>query len=92
METRDQRWLQHAIYLAYSIEQLQSFQRKDFTSPCRYVMCIPSRRIRYEMYDGTPATSPTHASALVYVNGRADLSGVFAEVFSSVGEIVRPWP
>lgn len=90
METREQRWLQHGIFLAFSLEQLQSSQGKPYPSMGRFLMCIPSKRIRYELWDGSPAASPTHASALIYVPGRCDLSGVFAEVFSSIGDIVRP--
>lgn len=91
METREQRWLQHAIFLAFSVEQTQTSQGKKYLPMAGFPLCIPAKRIRYELWDGTPGPSPTHSSVIVYVPGRANLTGVFAEVFSSIGQVVIPY-
>jgi len=58
---------EHAVYMAYSIEQLSQLQR--FCDLGDYRICVPAKRIRYlsPQSDGSlkPGGSPTHASALI---------------------------
>lgn len=91
MRTRDAGWLRHAIFIGFSIEVLQTSQRRDFPSLCRFPTCIPNKRLSFDMFDGSKAGSPAHANSISYVPGlRCDLTGVFIEEFSKIGEIVGP--
>lgn len=87
MEHRDR--FTHAIYLAYSLEQLSSLQN----APCKesigdFPFCIPRRRIRFLREDLSPSKSPSHSNAIVYVPGTIDRRDLFAEVFRSEGVVI----
>jgi hypothetical protein len=89
-----------AIYVCFSLEQLQNFQSLK-TPPTRFPFCIPRSRLPFlHEVDGrlVPQTSPTHANALIYlppvatktwVSG-SDGVGSFVRVFQSFGEVVVP--
>jgi len=87
LETKASGRLSHAIFIAYSLEQFQTFQAKQIQTFCRYPVCIPRKRVRYDRPDGTPGGSPTHSSAIVYVPGRRNMSGVFTKVMSKLGDV-----
>ncbi len=80
--------LKSAIFLAFSIEQLQVSQHKGVHSMCEFPMCIPAKRIRFERGDSDVKISPTHANAIIYVPGLEDNTHRFAEAFSGIGSIL----
>ncbi len=83
--------VQQAIYVAFSLEQLQQNQTMlDFP------VCFPSKRLKYVPREGK-AASPTHASAIVYLPERAGdrearfvskmMAERFQDVFSKHGKV-----
>ncbi len=89
IQFKDLGHLTHAIYIAFSLEQLQTTQNKGVPCLSDFPLCIPSRRIAYDdPVTGQPSGSPTHASAIVYVPGLLDQRESFAHVFSQFGSIV----
>ena len=86
----------HAIYVAFSIEQLvrtQSHGEPSWGAPY-FPFVIPSARLRYTRPDGTEAEQPTHGCAVVYVPGSKDHTPLFASAFKRIGAVCIPhgWP
>ncbi|MEH2200213.1 hypothetical protein [Nostoc sp.] len=75
----------HALYLAYSLEQLQQCQHRGFYSMLDFSLCIPRKRIAFLDTYGYEQKSPTHANAIVYIPGTIDATAKFKEVFSTLG-------
>jgi hypothetical protein len=82
-----------AIYVAYSIEQLQQIQAWTPNAPLwDFPMCIPRKRVRYlqeseqlgldGVRDLVPGAQPTHASAIIGIGVDRHL---FRETFSRLG-------
>lgn len=80
----------HAIFLAFSLESLQSTQRCAAPAMTTFLLCIPDRRIRFDNPNGTPGRSPTHANAIIYVPGSVDRTQSFCESFRDVGALLGP--
>lgn len=89
MRVRDSGKLTHAIYIAYSLEQMQTTQHAGL-GVLHFPFCVPSQRMRFVKPDGSPGDSPTHSNAIVYVPGTRNESELFLETFSDVGATV--WP
>lgn len=90
------RLLQHkhtfkdAIFLAFSIEALQTSQGKEDCEPIsNYTICIPSKRLKFwnQLED---KNQPSHSNMIVYVPGVIDRTETFVKEFQSVGAILRP--
>ena len=81
--------VKHAIWIAYSIEQLQQLQKPAETSIGKYPMCIIDHRLRF-IQDGKPMSSPTHGNAVVYIPGTLDESVNFEYTFSQLGQVYLP--
>jgi hypothetical protein len=77
----------HAIFMAFSVEALQSTQGKGLPSIGEFPFCIPSKRIRFDGHVGK--ISPSHSNAIVYVPGNIDASEHFEEVFKELGVVVN---
>lgn len=69
----------HAIYLAFSLEQLQTIE-----GMLQYPLCIPRRRLMFVPREGK-AGNPTHANAIVYVSGCREATARFLHIFSKHG-------
>lgn len=82
---KNQPNLGHAIYVGFSIEQLQTSQVKTLRSILDFPFCIPSRRLKYINGRDNSLCSPTHASVIVYVPGRINETKRFLEEFSQYG-------
>lgn len=80
----------HGIFLSFSLEALSRTQTLTCRAMTDYPICIPPKRIRYDDQHGNPGASPTHASALIYVPGKIDRSGLFARVFQKAGALLSP--
>ena len=76
--------VRHAIFLAYSIESLQSTQKPGQPSILDFTICVPRRRLRF-VSSGVEKRSPSHSSVIVYVPGVVDLTESFIQVFSKFG-------
>ena len=85
-ESIDEGYVTHGIFLAYSIEQLQTSQ-SCVCPMLQFAVCVPSKRIRFLDPSGMLRTSPTHASAIVYVPGTKDATATFCRVFRAIGQI-----
>jgi DNA N-6-adenine-methyltransferase (Dam) len=83
MDLMNRGYLNHAIVIAFSVEQLQTTQNTKFKSMCDFTMCIPSKRLKFI----GAGNSPTHANAIIYVNSIRDNSNIFKEQFESIGKI-----
>lgn len=84
--------VESAIFLAFSIELLQTSQNgeafPDFYATS-YPICIPKQRISFIDAEGNAQTSPPHASAIIYLPDKDFLRiGLFKRLFSDIGAVV----
>lgn len=85
MDYSDQGLVKHAIFLAFSIEALQTTQVNSRRSISHYPFCVPRTRLKFlDPTDGR-RVSPTHGQAIVYVPGTVDDTNLFVTVFSKIG-------
>lgn len=85
MRQRESGQLSHAIYMAFSVEQLAVSQKYHPTMMATFPMIIPSERIAFWRPDGTPEEQPSHSNCIVYVPGGVDRRGVFFRCFGDLG-------
>lgn len=88
MKHLDEGKLDHAIYLAFSVEALQTSQNKDCKAIGEFPFCVPNKRIKFVSPEGIK-NSPSHANMIVYVPGKVDSSKKFSEVFNKYGTIIN---
>lgn len=91
LQERAQGNIKHAIFLAFSIEALQTCQKGVIQPMGNFTICIPDHRISFVNAEGQPLAGNTHASCFVYVPGSFDRSDYFAEVFSQFGSILTAY-
>lgn len=91
MEHRRSPDFTHGIFLAFSAEALQTTQGKGVPALGEFPLCIPARRLRFDLPGGPGAQplSPSHSNAIAYVPGRLDWTADFAEAFSALGTILN---
>lgn len=91
---------EQAIWIGYSLEQLQTLQRVSFKSPLDFPICIPHRRIAFieneakkaarrekliaEGKDPDKASGPSHSNYVTYLGPKVD---DFVRVFSELGQV-----
>lgn len=80
--------LEHAIVIAFSIEQLATTQKCEVPM-ADFTLCIPKKRMQFVSPDGLK-TSPTCSNAIIYVPGNRNVKDQFAREFSSIGAILEP--
>lgn len=78
----------HAIYMGFSLEQMQTTQRSD-RSILDFPFCVPSRRIRFVSPEGKK-NSPSHSNVIVYIPRDINHTSKFVDVFRSLGKVVVP--
>ncbi len=88
MEYRASGKLDHAIFMAFSLEALQSSQGKGVPSIGEFMFCVPRKRIAFVSPAGVPEVAPSHSNAIVYVDGSMNDSHRFRAAFSDLGVIV----
>lgn len=76
----EEAFIRSAIWIGYSLEQLQTFQSSGTRSPLTFPICIPKRRIPFE----GRGKSPSHANYISYLGPDPQL---FALAFQSIGEV-----
>lgn len=90
-----------AIWIGYSLEQLQTMQSFCSTTPLDYSLCVPSRRIAFvenaakqaERFaklrargkEPSERSSPSHGGYVCYLG---DQPSKFVQVFSAFGKVV----
>ena len=81
--------LDHAIFLAFSLEALQTTQDKDCLPMARFPLCIPAFRLRFLEADGTEGKAPSHSNCIVYVPGYIDRTAEFEQAFGALGSVLN---
>ncbi len=75
-----------AIWIGYSLQQLQTLQRPDTYGPVEMAnaLCFPRKRIAFLNDMGQPSKSPTHGNYVAYFGPKVSL---FRDVFRQFGEV-----
>jgi hypothetical protein len=90
LEYRNAGFLEHAIFIAFSVEQLQTSQSLP-VAMTEFPLCIPKRRVKFISPNGD-YNSPTHSQAIIYVPGITNNTSKFVNVFSDIGSVLYPYP
>lgn len=83
-------FISHAIFLAFSIEALQTTQINSSQPITSFPLCIPKKRIAFVDPINNARHSPSHSNAIAYIPGTKDESQKFIDVFQDVGAIMMP--
>jgi hypothetical protein len=80
-----------ALYLGFSISQLQQLQNTEVGGPLKweFPLCIPRKRLCFtDLLTGEIKTQPTHCNFIAYLPS-ADQAGTdrFVDVFSQFGDV-----
>lgn len=81
----------HAIFIGFSTEIMQTAQQECGLPPQSFAFCVPSKRFGFDYPDGTTSIHPSHTPMIVYVPGNPpehDETYGFAVVFGEVGHVV----
>jgi hypothetical protein len=84
MQTRSSETLDHAIFMCFSIEAMQSTQIPG-PGVGMFPFCVPAKRLRFDGPDGRPGEAPSHSNMIVYVPGRMNRTKAFFNAFKSLG-------
>lgn len=79
--------LTHAIFMAFSLEAMQSTQGKGVPSIAEFPFCVPAKRLAFVSPGGLPGLAPAHSNCIIYVSGTVDASSKFREQFSTIGVV-----
>ena len=91
MQLRERGALAHAIFMAFSIEAMQTTQGKGCKSIGHFPCCIPAKRLRFDKPDGhVNSQAPSHSNVIVYVPGTQKNIPAFVTAFDPVGLITIP--
>lgn len=83
------RNIEQAIWIGYSLEQLQTLQNAKAIgnkTPLDFSMCVPSKRLSFipEQVSGKK-NSPTHGNYITYMGPNKEY---FNTIFKSIGQVV----
>lgn len=81
--------LSHAIFMAFSVEQLAVTQGYGCPALGDFTLVVPKQRIAFLRPDGTPGEAPSHSNCIAYVPGKVDLTHQFISVFGELGTILN---
>ena len=91
VEVQKARDIGHAIFCAFSLEQLCVSARVPGVMPMTaYPICYVASRVEFVDPTGSKRADPQNASAFVYLPGEIDHTERFANVFSQFGAVVVP--
>jgi hypothetical protein len=85
--------VKQAVWIGYSLEQLQTLQSVSSLCPLNFPICYPDRRISFlesperkakREAEGKKATGPTHANYICYIGPRVQM---FIDEFRAYGFI-----
>lgn len=80
--------LEHAVFMGFSVELLQSTQKPGPRSAGDFPFCVPAKRIPFVHPTAVEKVAPTHSNVIVYVPGRVDYRYRFEMAFESLGKVV----
>ena len=86
MHYRKDAFFKHAIFLAFSLEALQTTQKID-PPIAAFPICIPRKRLQFITPEGLTGAAPSHSNVIVYVPGSVDRTHEFVEEFCDLGYI-----
>lgn len=88
--------VEQAIWVGYSLEQLQTLQISSYITPLDFPLCITKHRIAFELSAAqrdlrrqqglSPATSPSHSNYLCYIGTNHD---AFRAAFVAFGKLLN---
>lgn len=81
--------LTHGVFLAFSLEALQTSQGKGCKAIGEFPFCVPKSRIKFVLPNGSIPTAPSHSNVLVYVPGTVDKTEEFYNIFSALGNVIN---
>ncbi|MFB2876878.1 hypothetical protein [Floridanema aerugineum] len=81
--------IRHALFLAFSVEALQSTQKKTDKAMLDFPGCMFKDRVAYVQPGGSIAKSPPHSSSIIYIPGTFDATDRFFRVFH--GKLGKCW-
>lgn len=87
MQHRADGNLVEAIFMASSLEAMQSTQGRGVPSIAEFMFCIPAKRLAFVSPGGLPGLAPAHSNCIVYVPGIIDSSAEFKKEFSTLGVV-----
>ena len=76
----EEHFIKAAIWIGYSLEQLQTFQSSASRNPLSFPICIPKKRIPFV----GRGTSPSHGNYITYMGPEP---WKFRDEFSEIGEV-----
>jgi hypothetical protein len=82
--------LKEAIYLGFSLEQLQTTQKCVYGAIADYPLCLLEKRVKFVSPEGV-FNSPTHANVIAYIPGVEDNTKLFYQTFKHVGSLLQPY-
>lgn len=89
MDLRERGLLSEAIFMGFSLENLQVTQGLSCLSMADFPLVIPAKRIKFVSPAGA-FNAPTHSNVIVYVPGIENNTSTFKAVFSAVGAVLHP--
>ena len=90
MELRASSSLEHAIVMAFNINQLAITQQSKYHAMTEFPICIPQKRIQF-ISSGGKKNNPAHNNCIVYVPGTVNHSNRFLDIFKHIGAIVNKY-
>lgn len=85
MAHRGSGQMTHAIFMAFSLEALQTTQRDGLGGALRFPLCVPRKRLKFVDIHGAPGPAPSHSNAIIYVPGTVDKTALFLKTFNALG-------
>lgn len=79
--------IKHAIYMAFSVEQLNKSETYHKYSMLDFLVCFPRKRIQFLDSERKPGAAPSHHNAIIYIPGTEDRKRDFIDEFSGDGRI-----
>ena len=77
-----------AIWVGYSLQQLQTLQNANEVTPLDFAICFPKKRMQF-VKPGEAKSSPTHANYICYVRSRSIRSiSLFPKYFYQFGKVI----
>lgn len=90
IQYRESGSLDHAIFIAFSVEQLQTSQSCPVPMT-KFPLCIPKKRVKF-VSPGGDFNNPTHSQAVIYVPGITNNTSKFVDMFECIGSVLYPYP
>jgi hypothetical protein len=88
IEHYESGFLEQAIFLGFSVEQLAILQDCSY-DPLDFSICIPRKRIKFvNLVSPEHKDRPTHSNFICYIDGTVDNRQKFKDCFSDLGKVV----